>query len=100
MNGNQEVFRRIEKKYIVDEPTYEKLIKKLDRHFVKDRYYGKQKRKEMINTLRKLLIDTDQSSKNNSHLQIEESAIAATPDIDMQSIREKFELQSLFNEAI
>lgn len=39
MNGNQEVFRRIEKKYIVDEPTYEKLIKKLDRHFVKDRYY-------------------------------------------------------------
>lgn len=29
MNGNQEVFRRIEKKYIVDEPTYEKLIKKL-----------------------------------------------------------------------
>lgn len=27
MNGNQEVFRRIEKKYIVDEPTYEKLIK-------------------------------------------------------------------------
>lgn len=39
MNGNQEVFRRIEKKYIVDEPTYEKLIKKLDGHFVKDRYY-------------------------------------------------------------
>ena len=31
MNGNQEVFRRIEKKYIVDEPTYEKLIKKLKR---------------------------------------------------------------------
>ena len=30
MNGNQEVFRRIEKKYIVDEPTYEKLIKKLE----------------------------------------------------------------------
>lgn len=39
MNGNQEVFRRIEKKYIVDEPTYEKLIKKLEGHFVKDRYY-------------------------------------------------------------
>ena len=39
MNGNQEVFRRIEKKYIVDEPTYEKLIKKLDGHFVRDRYY-------------------------------------------------------------
>ena len=39
MNGSQEVFRRIEKKYIVDEPTYEKLIKKLDGHFVKDRYY-------------------------------------------------------------
>lgn len=39
MNGNQEVFKRIEKKYIVDEPTYEKLIKKLDGHFVKDRYY-------------------------------------------------------------
>lgn len=39
MNGNQEVFRRIEKKYIVDEPTYEKLIKKLNGHFVKDRYY-------------------------------------------------------------
>lgn len=39
MNGNQEVFRRIEKKYIVDKPTYEKLIKKLDGHFVKDRYY-------------------------------------------------------------
>lgn len=39
MNGNQEVFRRIEKKYIVDEPTYEKLIKKLDGHFIKDRYY-------------------------------------------------------------
>ena len=38
-NGNQEVFRRIEKKYIVDEPTYEKLIKKLNGHFVKDRYY-------------------------------------------------------------
>lgn len=33
------MFRRIEKKYIVDEPTYEKLIKKLDGHFVKDRYY-------------------------------------------------------------
>lgn len=68
-------------------------------YFIND-FPGKQKRKEMINTLRKLLIDTDQSSKNNSHLQIEESAIAATPDIDMQSIREKFELQSLFNEAI
>ena len=39
MNGNQEVFRRIEKKYIVDEPIYEKLIKKLEGHFVKDRYY-------------------------------------------------------------
>lgn len=39
MNGSQEVFRRIEKKYIVDEPTYEKLIKKLEWHFVKDRYY-------------------------------------------------------------
>ena len=39
MNGNQEVFKRIEKKYIVDEPTYEKLIKKLDGHFVKYRYY-------------------------------------------------------------
>ena len=39
MNGNQVVFRRIEKKYIVDEPTNEKLIKKLDGHFVKDRYY-------------------------------------------------------------
>ena len=39
MNGSQEVFRRIEKKYIVGEPTYEKLIKKLDGHFVKDRYY-------------------------------------------------------------
>ena len=35
MNGNQEVFRRIEKKYIVDEPTYEKLIKKLDGHLSK-----------------------------------------------------------------
>ena len=68
-------------------------------YFIND-FPGKQKRKEMINTLRKLLIDTDQSSKNNSHLQIEESAIAATPDIDMQSIREKFKLQSLFNEAI
>lgn len=68
-------------------------------YFIND-FPGKQKRKEMINTLRKLLIDTDQSSKNNSHLQIEESAIAATSDIDMQSIREKFELQSLFNEAI
>lgn len=68
-------------------------------YFIND-FPGKQKRKEMINTLRKLLIDTDQSSKNNSHLQIEESTIAATPDIDMQSIREKFELQSLFNEAI
>ena len=66
-------------------------------YFIND-FPGKQKRKEMINTLRKLLIDTDQSSKNNSHLQIEESAIAATPDIDMQSIREKFKLQSLFNE--
>lgn len=39
MNGNQEVFRRIEKKYIVDEPTYEKLMKKLEGHFVRDRYY-------------------------------------------------------------
>lgn len=39
MNGNQEVFRRIEKKYIVDEPTYEKLIKKLEGHFVRDKYY-------------------------------------------------------------
>lgn len=68
-------------------------------YFIND-FPGKQKRKEMINTLRKLLIDTDQSSKNNSHLQIEESAIAATSDIDMQSIREKFELQSLFYEAI
>ena len=68
-------------------------------YFIND-FPGKQKRKEMIDALRKLLIDTDQSSKNNSHLQIEESAIAATSDIDMQSIREKFELQSLFNEAI
>lgn len=64
-------------------------------YFIND-FPGKQKRKEMIDALRKLLIDPDQSSKNNSHLQIEESAIAATSDIDMQSIREKFELQSLF----
>lgn len=60
-------------------------------YFIHD-FTGKQKRKEMIDTLRKLLIDTDQSSKNNIHLQIEESAIAATSDIDMQSIGEKFEL--------
>ena len=60
-------------------------------YFIND-FPGKQKRKEMIDTLRKLLIDTDQSSKNNIHLQIEESAIAATSDIDMQSIGEKFEL--------
>ena len=39
MNGSQEVFRRIEKKYIVDEPTYEKLMKKLEGHFVRDKYY-------------------------------------------------------------
>lgn len=68
-------------------------------YFIND-FPGKQKRKEMINVLKKLLIDTNQSSKNNSHMQIEEPAIAATSDIDMQSIREKFELQSLFNEAI
>lgn len=60
-------------------------------YFIHD-FTGKQKRKEMIDTLRKLLIDTDQSSKNSIHLQIEESAIAATSDIDMQSIGEKFEL--------
>lgn len=41
MNGNQEVFKRIEKKYIVDEPTYEKLIKKLDGHFVKEQMLQK-----------------------------------------------------------
>ena len=39
MNGVQEVFRRIEKKYILDEQTYEKLTKRLEGRFVRDRYY-------------------------------------------------------------
>ncbi|WP_295211362.1 polyphosphate polymerase domain-containing protein [Ruminococcus sp.] len=38
MNAYQEVFKRIEKKYILDEPTYEKLIKRLEKHFVSDKY--------------------------------------------------------------
>lgn len=38
----QEVFKRYEKKYVIDESTYEKLITRLAKHFISDKY-GKSK---------------------------------------------------------
>lgn len=38
MEAYQEVFKRYEKKYIIDGGTYEKLMQRLEKHFVSDKY--------------------------------------------------------------
>ena len=77
--------------------TYSRWITPM--YYIND-FPGKQRRKEMSNAFKKLLVDTEKPAKNNLDMKIEEPATVQFADIDMQDIREQFELQSLFDEAI